>query len=69
MALQTSGKLDLYESDALECLLKYYSIISEVVDKLERMEWSQPCQLQAHVSVVSDGNAGHPKFDIIVIPC
>ena len=62
LALQTSGELDFYESNALECLLKSYSIISEVVDKLERMEWSQPCQ--AHVSVVSDGNAGRPKFDI-----
>ena len=62
LALQTSGELDFYESDALECLLKSYSIISEVVDKLEGMEWSQPCQ--AHVSVVSDGNAGRPKFDI-----
>ena len=42
LALQTSGELDIYESDALECLLKSYSTISEVVDKLERMKWSQP---------------------------
>ena len=40
LALQTSGELNFYESDALECLLKSYSIISEVVDKLERPEWN-----------------------------
>ena len=51
LALQASGELNNYESDALECLLKSYSIISEVVDKLERFEWSQPCQ--ADVSLVS----------------
>ena len=30
LALQTSGELDQYESDALGCLLKSYTIITEV---------------------------------------
>ena len=66
LALQTSGELDFYESDALECLLKSYSIISEVVDKLERMAGmvsTMPLK-PISVSVVSDGNAGRPKFDV-----
>ena len=62
LALETSGELDLHESTALEYLLKSYSVINEVVEKLERLEWSQPCQ--PDVSVISDGNVGRPKFDI-----
>ena len=59
LALQASGELNNYESNALE---KLYSILSEAVDKLERFEWFQTCQ--ADISLVSDGSAGQSQFDI-----
>ena len=51
LALKISSELNDNKSDALECLLKSYSVISEVVDNLERLEWSHSCE---DVSLVSD---------------
>ena len=62
LALETSGELEQCELDALECLLKSYSIVCEVVEALERLEWSHASQ--TNVSQVSNGNVGRPKFDI-----
>ena len=61
LALETSGELDQYGSDALECLLKSYSTVCAVVERLERFEWSQP---EANVSLVSNGTPGRPRFEI-----
>ena len=58
LALETSGELDQYGSDALECLLKSYSTVCAVVERLEIFEWSQP---EANVSLVSNDS---PSFEI-----
>ena len=62
LALETSSELDQHKSTALEYLLKLYFIIAEVVEKLERQEWTQPCQTD--IPVNSHGNVGRPQFDV-----
>ena len=64
LALETNGELNQYEYNALECLLKSYSTVCEVVEKLERSEWAQPYVSPASASIVSHGTAGRPSFDI-----
>ena len=62
LTLETSSVLDQHESTALEYLLKSYSIIAKVVEKLERQDRTQPCQ--PDVPVISHKNVGRPQFDI-----
>ena len=62
VALQSNSDLDYCTSYALEWLLKLYSVISEVVEKLVISA------IQVEVPMVSDGNPGHPKFNIIISP-
>ena len=62
LALQTTGELNQEECYALECLLKSYSTLCELVENLERFEWSQASE--ANLSLVSHGTAGRPSFDI-----
>ena len=45
----------------MECVLKSYSIMVQLVDKLERGQVEE-CVMQA--PVVLDGSVGRPKFEI-----
>ena len=49
------------ECEAMECVLKSYSIMVQLVDKLERGQVEE-CVMQA--PVVLDGSVGRPKFEI-----
>ena len=63
VALEVNGELDEHECKAVEIILKAFSVIDRLVDKLQNMQLF-PTTSDTEAILVCDGTVGRPKFEI-----
>ena len=64
LALQLEGELNESECIAVEYLLKAYSAMIDIVEKLQNMRYQQSTERSPTVSIVCDGSVGRPRFEL-----